>query len=437
MNTYDRFCPRCRKEYNDIDNYGTFHCKIHTGELRTNADGRIYYTCCPQNTRPLDYHPKNNKVVQRNFGFNYRCSRIRLPPPCTPCDHGDIRNKDGTDKTITLEQYYNMLPAAQADARIQLLIANGALPHNPSNDTEIFRIQVHQDSDEDLFDEDLMDDEDDDLMDDDEDDDMMDDDEEDDEEDNEDDEDDDEDDDLLEENNPQDEEEDFHMAVLSYIGLTNAPYVMGDYEVNLTNNGVGLFTKQRIDKGKIADLSEFGTQYTVETRTQPEHDDARQQMADRMKHQEYLLSTLEQQHGNKWISYIYDPYDTKWGFMNDPFNYTPVDIEWYGDDLLFKYPSGRTKVVSVPGYFVTAMENELGNDGEDFYAYKMEDDIFIKHDLEDITAPLRIIQIDKTDITRQPNIEVRDEGIFALREIDQDEELFFEYGDQYPWADLL
>lgn len=153
MNRFDRFCPRCKREYNDIDNYGMFACATHVGELRTNDKGRIYYTCCPQNTKPVDYHPTGNKVTRRNFGFNYRCSRIRLPPPCTPCDHGDILNENGTHKTITFEEYYNdkLLPnmtIPEANARIQLLIANGALPQNADNETEIFRIQMDLENEE-------------------------------------------------------------------------------------------------------------------------------------------------------------------------------------------------------------------------------------------------------------------------------------------------
>ena len=116
--------------------------------------------------------------------------------------------------------------------------------------------------------------------------------------------------------------------------------------------------------------------------------------------------------------------------MNDPYTYTPVDVEWYGSDLLFKYPSGQTEIVPVPRGFVETILNRFG----DFYVYKFENGVYEKKDLQAITAPLRVIQVKRT---RQPNVEVTDEGIFALRNIKPGDELLFEYGDQYPWADLF
>ena len=79
------------------------------------------------------------------------------------------------------------------------------------------------------------------------------------------------------------------------------------------------------------------------------------------------------------------------------------------------------------------METILNRFG-DFYVYKFENGVYEKKDLQAITAPLRVIQVKRT---RQPNVEVTDEGIFALRNIKPGDELLFEYGDQYPWADLF
>ena len=559
MNTFDRFCPRCRKEYHNIDNYGTYQCRIHTGTLRTGADGRMYYTCCEQNTRPVDYHPKNDKLVHRNFGFNYKCSRIRLPPPCTPCDHGDIRNKDGTDKTITFIEYYTMLnviPAAQADARIQLLIANGALPPNPSDDTEIFRIQTQQDSDvlEDMFDEEdeEVDDEgggdtatpdqsyveedeavktnedsfakspvvsdmatparsgsnqsfvgtparsgsnqssagnisgismanssngslnrgtpvgnsrdrslsqqdgqvssdsvgsdEDDTSDEDDyefgsfvveesDDEQID----------------------MNQNDPMDDigasssllrgqqtyinkikeleararRRKFHNLVIKRVSVYGT-YEEGNYIIKSVGRvGLGLFSNKRIDAGThIASLDDFGSKTTVEGQDEDEVDAKVDIQVEESKHPTYLLTTQMQRENGQVKQYIHDPYNTIWGFMNDPYTYTPVDVEWYGGDLLFKYPSGQTEIVPVPGNFTDAMKSKFS----DFYVYKFENGVYEKKDLQAITPPLRVVQIRRT---RQPNVEVTDEGIFALRNIKPGDELLFEYGDQYPWADLF
>ena len=111
MQRPDMYCPRCESLYSSITNYGTFGCRKHTGKL-ISENGRIKYTCCPSNTTPLDYHPRGDKAVCRNFGFNFRVQPLQYPEGCTPCDHGIIEDDDGNELTITLAGYQEILTSA-------------------------------------------------------------------------------------------------------------------------------------------------------------------------------------------------------------------------------------------------------------------------------------------------------------------------------------
>ena len=170
----------------------------------------------------------------------------------------------------------------------------------------------------------------------------------------------------------------FHAYVTSKIE-SGAPYVMGDYEVQKTNqHGAGLFTRRKIYEGwYLASFDEFGDKIPVVTDTQKEHDKRRQTLAEEKfskDQQPYLISTPEtkdDESGN-WVSFLSNPYNRQWGFMNDPHAYSLVD--------------GSVRV-------------KESKDG--------------------------------------PNIEVRPDGIFAVRDIEAGTELLFEYGKTYPWAEVL
>lgn len=133
---FDAYCHRCKKEYHLKDNYGSYQCHTHTGPLRVNEHGLIYYECCAKKGL-LDYHPTRDKSLARQFGFNFRCSNIQRPKGCTPCDHGDYTPPNGTPqgfpKTITTGNYaqlmsdkYNMNETQIGDALVKM-IANGAI----------------------------------------------------------------------------------------------------------------------------------------------------------------------------------------------------------------------------------------------------------------------------------------------------------------------
>ena len=168
----------------------------------------------------------------------------------------------------------------------------------------------------------------------------------------------------------------FHAYVTSKI-KPDAPYVMGDYEVQKTSHGVGLFTRRKIyKKWYLASFDEFGKTMKVVTDTQQEHDEERQNMVNTYpkNQQPYLISTPEKEDEKtgEWVSFLSNPYNRQWGFMNDPHAYSLVD--------------GSVRV-------------KESKDG--------------------------------------PNIEVRPDGIFAVRDIEAGTELLFEYGEDYPWVEVL
>ena len=129
----------------------------------------------------------------------------------------------------------------------------------------------------------------------------------------------------------------------------------------------------------LASFDEFGVKTkVVTTGTQEEHDTEKQRIVDTAYAEEerlYLISTPEthDEETKEWVSFLSNPYNRQWGFMNDP------------------------------------------------DTYNLDDD-------------------NKVHVTKNnsgPNIEVSEYGIFALRNIKAGEELLFEYGENYPWAEAL